>query len=336
MLKILTNAKNIVFLSTCLAVHLISLCFFLLTGSTSLAVINAISSSIYILLLITDVRNTDTGIVIAFFEILCFSLLSELLSDGSMGYMFFPLGMVAVIFYLASVGKKKMLLLQCSGIVTTIAVFIIDVNNITVRIGRQADYGDLRNIIILSNIVVALLNMLYVSLLYMEEQDRNRAALEYNINHDPLTGLYNRRYFYSQVRTGEEKPGKYAIALIDIDNFKKINDTYGHKYGDAALVSISRIMTEALSPDDMAVRWGGEEFVVFMPGIEEEKAYDKLSDILSAIRNEKITVDDLTITCTVTMGVAVSDDYSNYEKIIGEADLKLYEGKNSGKNRMIT
>nr|MCR5747833.1 hypothetical protein [Lachnospiraceae bacterium] len=97
-LRVITNEKNKVFLCTCLCVHLISFCFFLYSGATALTVVNALSSIIYVILLRTDYWNKDVAIVIAFFEILVFSLLSELLSAGSMGYMFFPMGMVAVIF----------------------------------------------------------------------------------------------------------------------------------------------------------------------------------------------------------------------------------------------
>ncbi len=83
------------------------------------------------------------------------------------------------------------------------------------------------------------------------------------------------------------------------------------------------------------MRWGGEEFIIFMPKTDEKKAYDRLLRILYAIRDEKIKVDDHLITCTVTIGLSLSDDLNAYEKVINDADQKLYKGKNSGKDKIV-
>nr|MCR5748072.1 GGDEF domain-containing protein [Lachnospiraceae bacterium] len=140
----------------------------------------------------------------------------------------------------------------------------------------------------------------------------------------------------SYINDEKERIGNYAIALLDIDDFKCINDGFGHKVGDAALVSLSQILKSKLSPEDLAVRWGGEEFIVFMRDTDGEKAYEKISGILERIREEKIKADDRLISYTFTAGLASSDDISDCEKVIIEADSKLYIGKNSGKNRIIS
>ncbi len=335
-IKTLANEKNKVFLITCLCVHLIYFGFYLCTGSMGLAVLNILSSCIYIVLLLTSRKGSSTGVVIAFFEIMIFSILSELLTAGSMGYMYYPLGMVAVIFYLAEVKKNQIILLELIGVISTVVIFIIDIKNITIPIFPLVNYDNIRNSIILANILVALVNMLYVSFLYLEEQEKNRAALEYNLHHDQLTGLYNRRYFYMQIGALKRGQGEYGIALIDIDNFKSINDSYGHKAGDAALVTLSHILERHLHPKDVAVRWGGEEFIIFMPETDESTAHEQLTQILQAVRENILTLDGHSIAFTVTMGLSLHDDPAVYEYVINEADRKLYEGKNSGKNRIIT
>ncbi|MCR5627227.1 MAG: GGDEF domain-containing protein [Lachnospiraceae bacterium] len=334
-LKFLSNAKNKVFLSTCLAVHIISFIFYLQMGSVAVAVVNAISSLIYVILLITHYKDSDGSIVIAFFEIMCFSILSELLLSGNLGYMYFPLGMVSVISHLVSGKKTKIFLLQLVGIITTVIIFFIDADNIMIKIGPQVDYDEIRYCIIFSNILVALINMMYVSFLYLEGQERNRAALQYSIDHDPLTGLYNRRFFYAHVNDYESYKGKYAIAMMDIDNFKSINDNYGHKLGDAALVSMADILKASLNETDIAVRWGGEEFIVFMPDTDENIAFESLSAILEKIRNNVTTLDDKKVSFTVTIGLAVKSKIADFEKAINDADRRLYRGKNNGKNKIV-
>ena len=101
--------------------------------------------------------------------------------------------------------------------------------------------------------------MVYVSYLYITEQEQNRAILEYNINHDQLTGLYNRRYFYSAIETITRSTGEFSLAMVDLDNFKKINDTYGHEFGDAVLKDLSDILMSSMGESDIAVRWGGDD-----------------------------------------------------------------------------
>jgi len=334
-IRALADTKNRVFLSTCLCVHVAYLSFFWYSGATALAVLNAISASIYVTLLVSKSRDKDVSIVIAFFEILVFSMITETLLHEGMGFIFYSLGMVAVIFYLVELDKYKIMILQLFGILATIAIFFIDTKDITVEIGPQVDFSQEKNVILFVNILVALGNMLYVSLLYIDEQEKNKATLEYNMNHDQLTGLYNRRFFYSHVKQEDENPENYAIAMIDIDNFKKINDNYGHKTGDAALVSLSMILQQLSSPKDVVVRWGGEEFIIFMPETDEKMAYEKLLKIQDAVRNNKTVDEDQVVSFTVTIGLAVHDDLADYEKVINDADLKLYEGKNNGKNKIV-
>ena len=198
MLQVFAKAKNTVFLSTCLYVHVTAFLYYLYLRADTLSVINFLSSLIYIALLLWK-RNSDRSIVIAHFEIIVFSIVCELLSVGTLGFMFYPMGMVAVIFYLVSLDKIKKLLLQLGGIVATIVVFLIDIRDVTISCNFVVEVGDGRNIIIFSNLLVMLINMVYVSFLYMAEQERNKEVLEYNINHDQLTGLYNRRFFYAAI-----------------------------------------------------------------------------------------------------------------------------------------
>ncbi len=138
-LALLANYKNSLFLSTCLYVHVTSFFYYLYCGATYLVLTNIISSIIYIILLVTAKRGNDRNIMIAFIEILMFSIVCELLTIGSCGFIYFSLGMVAVIFHLVSTTRFKKALLQLIGILTTFVIFYIDMteNDIAVRWGGE-------------------------------------------------------------------------------------------------------------------------------------------------------------------------------------------------------
>ncbi len=334
-LEVLANKKDKVFLISCLCVHLGYFCYFLSRGATEFYVLNGISSIIYIFLLVLNLKDNDTNIVIAFFEIMFFSVISELMASGSLGYIYFPLGMVAVIFYLVNLERKQTFLLQSVGVITTILIFFIEMGNLTVPFATKVNFDEHRPYIKLTNILVALVIMLYVSLLYRREQEENRATIEYNMNHDQLTGLYNRRFFYSYLQTRDRVPGEYSVAMIDIDNFKKINDKNGHTFGDAALISLALLMNGSVKPEDIVVRWGGEEFLIFFPETDIQKAEIILQEMQGRIRENETCIGEQKIRFTVTMGLANGHDLLEYEEVIGEADKRLYQGKNSGKNKIV-
>ncbi len=258
------------------------------------------------------------------------------MTEGTMGFLFFPMGMVAVIFYLAYVDAFKLFILQLSGFITTVLIFIITEKHIVLRLGPQVNFDDHRGLIILTNMIISLINIQYVSVLYKRDQEQTRAVMKYNNTHDQLTGLYNRRFFYEEMNNALKTTHTYSIAMIDIDGFKSINDTYGHKFGDVALTSLASLLMENVSEKDIVVRWGGEEFIIYMPDTSESQALQNLTTILNKVEKNQITIDNTTIHFTVTMGLSVSDNISNYEKVINDADEKLYHGKRHGKNRIIS
>ena len=331
----LANKKNTVFLSTCLYVHVTSFMYYLYYGATYLAITNAISTVIYIILLITAKPGSDRNIMIAFVEIMIFSVICEILTVGSCGFIYYPLGMVAVIFHLVSTTRAKRTLLQVMSIIGTFIIYLIDMTDYVPIKNIATDLGYHKHFIVFSNLLLALITMVYVSYLYITEQEQNRAILEYNINHDQLTGLYNRRFFYSAIETIKRSTKEFSLAMVDLDNFKKINDTYGHEIGDAVLKDLSDILMSSMGENDIAVRWGGEEFILFMPGTDIDSAEKKLEKMQSSIREHQVNFAGKSISFTATIGLAAGDDLQEYEQVINTADQMLYYGKNNGKNRIV-
>ena len=155
---------------------------------------------------------------------------------------------------------------------------------------------------------------------------------------DPLTGLGNRRDFYSHIswmfhnakRTG--KP--FALAMVDIDFFKKINDTFGHDVGDQILLHLVGQIGFAIRGTDRLFRWGGEEFIVVMADTGPAEARFACERIRQHIQQNPYIADDMLIPYTVSLGVHCSGPNTNIEELIIKADQNLYMAKRSGRNRV--
>ena len=161
--------------------------------------------------------------------------------------------------------------------------------------------------------------------------------------HDGLTGIYNRRYFDETLarewkRTMREK-APLSLIMLDIDYFKKYNDTYGHQAGDECLRQVATTISGALRrPADMAARYGGEEFVVVLPNFKLENSAKFGETIRAKIEALKMEhkQSDANPFITVSLGIAsvVPSSISSYEELVGAADKALYSAKNKGRNRV--
>jgi len=159
-------------------------------------------------------------------------------------------------------------------------------------------------------------------------------------NRDYLTGLYNRRYFYKAmdeyIEETQESGEKFAIAMIDIDHFKKINDTYGHEMGDKVIITLSDILRSSTSPRDIVARFGGEEFCLVLKNINRYSAQDILERVRSEVENYTFHVDKTrVITFTISIGAVLYNEDDSLEENINEADMNLYKAKNSGRNQVV-
>lgn len=166
--------------------------------------------------------------------------------------------------------------------------------------------------------------------------------LEYQTQVDSLTGLFNRRAFEKKIHEEFERSKRYhnplSVLILDIDNFKTINDTYGHHGGDAALVKISETFREKTRQTDFPSRYGGEEFVLVLPETDQENALQVASKIHEAIRSCAFGTTARPYTLTVSIGVSSTSArlYSDWHEMVDNADQALYFAKNTGKDRVET
>lgn len=193
------------------------------------------------------------------------------------------------------------------------------------------------------NIIVGSFVLIYVATIftilhsYTEAKIRvQNEQLKIMASTDPLTKLSNRREINRRLaeiyKKCTEKGQSFIVGIGDIDNFKNVNDTYGHDMGDVVLASVAEIIGKNLPDDSCASRWGGEEFLFVLPdsGIEEGKAYadrviEQISKQVHKHGNNEFTV-------TMTIGICLGTADCNIDSIISCADARLYKGKHNGKN----
>lgn len=159
---------------------------------------------------------------------------------------------------------------------------------------------------------------------------KSEKQLSDRANKDRLTGLYNRHFMMERLKDAYEDDNTYGIAMIDIDNFKSINDRYGHSAGDEVLRKVAKTIEETCT-DCIASRWGGEEFLILTG--EDSGLIEQLR---KAVENLTVEFEDKVIKVTLTAGFERKNKELTLDKWIVSADEKLYQGKNSGKNRVVT
>lgn len=151
---------------------------------------------------------------------------------------------------------------------------------------------------------------------------------------DKLTGLYNRHYMVGKLESSVESGKEQFITMVDIDDFKKINDRYGHNAGDYVLVNVARIMREVCT-DSRVSRWGGEEFLILTEGTLES-GLPVIEKFRQRIESEDFIFGEQHIKVTVTSGVSAYAEGTSLDKWVSAADDNLYKGKKSGKNKVIS
>jgi diguanylate cyclase (GGDEF)-like protein/PAS domain S-box-containing protein len=157
---------------------------------------------------------------------------------------------------------------------------------------------------------------------------------------DPLTNLFNRRWFFELAQAAQERSKRYghplSVAMLDIDHFKNVNDTFGHQAGDLVLQKLARICEEVVRETDLLGRYGGEEFIVLLPETGEDASMLAAERLRQEIEETPFIIDDKTIQMTVSLGVTtmMGGETLSIGTLFDRADQALYTSKKAGRNRV--
>jgi two-component system, cell cycle response regulator len=175
----------------------------------------------------------------------------------------------------------------------------------------------------------------------VDEIEQLQTALREQAVQDPLTGLYNRRFMSEQVDSmlSQAERAGYALSmvLLDLDNFKNINDTLGHSFGDQVLITLAALLRRQIRTGDLAVRYGGEEFCLVFPISSAQDTKLRMDHLLQQFRDTTIVFGDKSLTgLTFSGGIAQLFVHgTSAEELLLMADSALYRAKNEGRSRVL-
>jgi diguanylate cyclase (GGDEF)-like protein len=197
--------------------------------------------------------------------------------------------------------------------------------------------ADVRNTLY-ANLAISLVVTLLVAFLIHAALRRYQGRIEEMASTDKLTGLLNRHAFTILIAKllaeYRREPKPISVLMADIDHFKRINDTHGHLAGDAVLAAIARTLQDGLRASDLAVRWGGEEFLLVLKACDLAEAARIAANLRQTVAAAPVCVQGKEIPVTVSIGVAMFDGVEPPTRTVDRADAALYQGKANGRNRV--
>ncbi len=200
-------------------------------------------------------------------------------------------------------------------------------NVIALRISQD------KQTLFISYIVIFIFTLFFF--LFLKSERDIKEKLSFTSNYDPLTKLLNRRgyeiSFKALLQSHKRNPRPFALLFLDIDHFKKINDTYGHNIGDKVLQKLAELLQEGLRGSDIIARWGGEEFVVTLDNTDANNA----KNVAEKLRRSIERYNDKNLPrFTISIGVIQADEHESLETLIKKVDTALYKAKKSGRNKV--
>lgn len=326
-------------------VHLTLIFVFIRIGSVPMAIYNVFSVAGYLLCLLL-IKYGYLGWVFAYIcvEVPLHSFLAIYAAGWDFGFALYLIAIVPVGFEMSFSLKDTVQGIKASVISSMVSLVMF----ISCRMYSYFnapyytvdDKGFVRGVYF-SNVICTFTLLSVYSLILISEINAAQAALKQKnaelanlAARDPLTGFYNRRKMHEFLYNTAESGKTFSLIMSDIDNFKHLNDTYGHDCGDLALKAVADACRSCLPDGDKICRWGGEEFLILITRPLDETA-EVAEEIRSAVEKRRLKFNDSDVKITLTLGVSQYDPTSTIDKAITAADKKLYSGKAEGKNRVI-
>lgn len=331
-----------------MVVHLVYAQLFIMQSVFLPVIYNLLILSAYIMLL--RAVQAERGALIygfSFAELTAHAVVMTVLAGWDSGFFMCVLCVVPISFYIAFsfMESGKRIILPLAITLVLYVVYVVLYRYMLRREPLLSIGGDGISLLFMTNALIVFFLTGVVSLNFILEMVDSTTALEtrnesldHMANVDPLTGLLNRRgmeqHLQEVMSRAKMKGTLFGVMIGDIDNFKRINDTYSHECGDRALIHVAEIMSSAIRTGDAVCRWGGEEFLILVSGNGETTRMIG-ERIRHMIEDHSFMYRESEIRFTMTFGVSAYEPGFSMAAIIKQADDKLYEGKTSGKNKVV-
>ncbi|RDU24565.1 GGDEF domain-containing protein [Anaerosacchariphilus polymeriproducens] len=336
-----SNAKNINL--TLLIIHILLFLLFMYLKASIMAYVNIVSITIYtIAFYVIRKKWYIIFLRMVYIEILIHMLLASIIMGWGYGFQLYSFFIIPNIYYsnylLRQQSKPKIYPLLPS-ILTIIAFLIIRFYSFYYFPIYNTQESTKLVIYIINSIIVFVFFILYL-INFNNVVSKSENLLQKIASYDELTQIYNRHKIKNLLNTAylnaQKSSKKFCITILDIDNFKLINDTYGHNGGDFVLKKVASILKEMSSEELIVSRWGGEEFLILQTYTNMEKScIEMIRKLREKINATTFFYEKKSFHITVTCGLATYSPYLSIDSLIKKADDCLYIGKYSGKNQVV-
>ena len=282
---------------------------------------------------------------ITYTEIILHSFVTTIIIGWQFGFAQYIIALIPVGYYICyamHTKRRKMLIANISAVFATISYVSCKAISYYMTPAYTSYILDWELKLHLFNSICTFVFLIVFSLIFISEIKWSQTQLKHQnsileklASIDPLTGLYNRRSMDVFLNQALEANSGFSLIMCDIDNFKKVNDTYGHDFGDIVLKEVAQIMVQQVKSNGYICRWGGEEILILVNHSTNEQVRRIAENIRRNVANHVFELNNRWIRCTLTLGVSMYQDGDTIEETITKADYNLYQGKRNGKNKVV-
>lgn len=333
-----------IMMQMCLCVHILLMGFFACMHIWFMVTVNILSVLLYCfgVARIKTTKKISQWLLAIFSEILIHCVLCNLIIGWGYGFSLYVLLMTPITYNVCCFSKNGKEGYRHANILSVASLIIVLTSCVAGGSANRIVGADaIMTWMCGFNLTVSAVCLIFFSLYFVRSikasytmLEKKTKELHFLANHDALTGLRNRHNIKRDFEKIVETCENFCVMLADVDDFKKINDTYGHTCGDRCLTYVADAIIKSVADDGIVCRWGGEEFLAILK-LTAQEGYKRAEEMRQRLCEALLQTEGYTITISMTVGFATSHDTRDTEELIHLVDERLYKGKNKGKNQVV-
>lgn len=319
--------------------HLLYMCFYVYEGIYLMMFLDLIGIIIYNHYLHNGVKNPN------YYSIVCFAIITvhtiaAILSIGwNSGFYLWFIG-IDCAFYLPSFSEESNVPIRRTFLYGLVFAFLYFLLGAILTAGLVKPLYTISNIaegiLFIVNSIVVFIVISSFTYFFTKRQKYKELKLKQQADYDTLTNIKNRNAINREIAERVSKNSEFSLAILDIDLFKNVNDTYGHNAGDLVLRELALKLKELEGYGITPARWGGEEFIILSPiDMSKKQFIDIMQDFRRKVRESKFKYERSIIKITISIGISYKTKKNTIKKVIETADKYLYIAKDTGRNRVV-